>query len=270
MPTTTVYPYPGEGGESAYLPCLFSNISITPSGGFASNRLSSQTKKSAFALASNVRAMAEKYGLERLGFLTLTFADLVLDAREAQRRFNSLATNVLKHRYETWLNVLERHGSGRVHFHLLVVLSQDIRTGFDFSGIAAHDYRSASPFLRSEWAFWRRTAKPYGFGRTELLPIRSNAEGIGRYVGKYLGKHMAQRKEEDKGVRLVRYSNRARHCVTRFSWANDGAKEWRRKVQAFAWMMFEAQGITPTMQGLREALGPRWAYHWREFILNLP
>lgn len=270
VPTTQVYPDHGEGGEAAPLPCLSSNNCITVSPENASKRLSCQHKKSAAALSWNVKAMAEKYGLERVGFLTLTFADHVLQVSEAQRRFKSLANNILRIRYQAWMAILERQKSGRLHFHLLVVLPQDIRTGFDFLAISQHDYRSAGSFLRSEWAFWRKTAKAYGFGRTELFPIRSTEEGIGRYVGKYIGKHMEARQDEDKGARLVRYSSKARYAVTRFSWASPGAADWRRKVKSFAWMLFESQGITPTMAGLREALGPRWAYRWREFILALP
>jgi hypothetical protein len=214
--------------------------------------------------------MVKDYGIDKVGFLTLTFPDHVTEIREAQRRFNSLATNVLRDRYQAWMAVLERHKSGRIHFHLLIADKHDIRTGFDFQAIKRRDYRSASPHLRSEWAFWRLTAKAYGFGRTELFPIRSTGEGIGKYVGKYIGKHMESRKDEDKGVRLVRYSSKARYAVTRFSWAKGGGFSWRYKVRSFAWMMLDSQGITPTMAGLREALGPHWAYQWRDFILSLP
>lgn len=256
----------GQVGGSAALPCLYSNISITN----ASDRLSTQVRKAASALAWNVSAMAEKWGLERLGFLTLTFADHVTDIREAQRRFNSLQTNVIKPRYPAWLGVWERQKSGRIHFHLLVVMLSDIRTGFDWDDIARGKYTSASPALRSEWAFWRRTAKAYRFGRTELLPIRSTDEGIGRYVGKYIGKHHGNRVDEDKGARLVRYSRGARMATTRFAWATPGAAAWRNKVKRFAQIMAKARGCPPTMNGLAAALGPRWAYNWREFILALP
>lgn len=253
-------------GQVGVFPCLSSNIST----GKGSNRLSVQARKSASALAWNVKAMAHKYGLERLGFLTLTFRDPVTDIREAQRRFNSLASHVLRSRYEDYIAVVERQKSGRIHFHLIVALPGDIRTGFDFSAIDAQDYRTASPYLRSEWAFWRRTARLYGFGRTELLPIRSTEEGIARYVGKYIGKHMAARLAEDKGARLVRYSNGCRMASCRFSWATEGAALWRLKVKAFAWAMFASQGVPPTMKGLATAFGPRWAYRWRDAILSMP
>lgn len=204
-----------------------------------------------------------------VGFLTLTFADHVTDVKEASKRFNSLASNVLNGRYADWVRVLERQKSERIHYHLLVALRDDIRTGVDFEGLARRDYSTAGKVLRGEWAFWRSTARKYRFGRTELLPIKSSEEAIGRYVGKYISKHLEARKEADKGARLVAYSSGARMAVTRFSWTSSGAQEWRRKVRIFAWMMWETQGIPPTMNGLRSGLGPRWAYRWREFILTL-
>lgn len=45
----------------------------------------------------------------------------------------------------------------------------------DFAAMNRGDYRSASPYLRAEWQFWRDTASHYGFGRTESLPIRCHA-----------------------------------------------------------------------------------------------
>jgi len=270
-------PYAGNDGRTAAgragvepgarLPCLNSNNST---GTQQSSRLSVQHRKSAAALGWNVRALCQQHGIQRVGFLTLTFADHVTDVREASKRFNSLASHVLKGRYVDWVRVLERQKSGRIHYHLLVVLADDIRTGVDFARLEARDYSTAGKGLRAEWAFWRSTARKYRFGRTELLPIKSTEEAIGRYVGKYIAKHLEARKDEDKGARLVAYSTGARMAVTRFSWTSTGAREWRRKVRVFAWMMFQSQGIPPTMHGLRVALGPRWAYKWREFILALP
>jgi hypothetical protein len=150
--------------------------------------------------------MVEKYGLDRIGFLTLTFALHILSYKQAQKYLHSLMTGVLKGRYVEYIIVMERMKSGRIHYHLLVVLAQDIRTGFDFDAVKRGDYRSANGILRSEWAFWRKTAPLYGFGRTELMPIKSSAEGIARYVGKYIAKHIGNRLPEDKGARLVRYA----------------------------------------------------------------
>jgi hypothetical protein len=260
------------------LPCLFSNNSneattSEPSetqSGIDFQRFLTQHKKSACALAWNVEFLAEKYGLERLGFLTLTFAENVLDPREAQRRFNSLATGVLRVRYDDYIRVWERTKKGRIHYHLLVVLASDIRTGFDFDAVAQDDYRSACQALRDEWAYWRKTAKAYRFGRTELLPVKSTAEGIARYVGKYISKHVSQRKECDKGFRLVEYSRGARSVSTRFAFNTKGSVAWRRKLELFSGFVSGFVGRVVAYDDLKEVLGPAWAYNNRKFIAALP
>lgn len=263
---------------AAPLPCLNSNISNeTPQGDpdvaiKSLPKLSTQHRKSAFVLKESVHLLAEKHGLENLGFLTLTFRQHITCPKEAQRRFNSLVTGVIKPRYLEYVGVLERQKSGRIHYHLLVVLTQDIRTGFDFDGIAARDYSSASPGLRSEWAFWRKTAPAYGFGRTELLPVKSTIEAMAKYVGKYISKHIEQRQAEDKGVRLVRYSRGARAGTTRFQFQSPGSQEWRRKVATFAQIVQDRHPETriTELKDLSRILGKRWAYHHRDFILQLP
>lgn len=223
-------------------------------------------KRTAYALQLNVAAMCDRVGIDQVGFLTLTFADHVLDPRVAQRRMNSLTTNVLRPRYGQAIRVLERQKSGRIHYHLLVNVGADIRTGVDFEALERRDYRSAGPALRAEWAFWRRTARKYGFGRTELLPVRATSQAIGRYVGKYISKHLEVRKQEDRRVRLVSYSG-LRVASTRFGWANGGAALWRRKVKAFVSMLYDAGALpAPTAGAMRLKFGPRWAHYWRDNI----
>jgi hypothetical protein len=202
--------------------------------------------------------------------LTLTFADHVLEPREAQRRMNSLTTHVIRPRYGSAVRVIERQKSGRIHYHVLVVVSGDIRTGCDFDAFARRDYRSAPPALRAEWAFWRSAAPAHGFGRTELLPVKSSTEAISRYVGKYIGKHLDSRQAEDRGVRLVSYCG-SRTATTRFAWASKGSAHWRAKVKAFVHMLHDAGAIlSPTMGAMRLAFGPRWVHHWRDQILTFP
>lgn len=214
--------------------------------------------------------MAERHGIERLGFLTLTFADHVLDAAEASRRKNSLVTHVIRPRYGSALWVVERQKSGRIHYHLVVALEQDIRTGVDFAAIARRDYRTAGAALRSEWAFWRRTAPAYGFGRTELLPVMSTAAAISRYVGKYIGKHLEARQEADHGVRLVGTVG-PKVATTKFGWVSPRAAEWRARAQAFADMLHGAGAIlAPTPEGMRLKFGKRWAWQWRDSIATFP
>lgn len=273
-------------GERAPLPCLNSNISTEMSiKGLP--KLSTQHRKTAFILKSSVESLSGRFGVQNLGFLTLTFADHVVDPKVAQKRFNSLVSHVIKKRYREYLGVFERQKSGRIHYHLLLVLEHDIRTGINFDELASSNYRSASKPLRDEWVFWRKTAKKYGFGRTELLPVRSNVEAMAKYVGKYIGKHIESRKDEDKGVRLVRYSNGARVGTTRFMFDSDGSREWRRKVQLFATMIeggdlpveirwdydgdLSSVDKVDSLEKISVALGnKRWAYKYRDFILSLP
>ena len=255
------------GGEerSDSLPCLNSNISTDHA-----VKLSTQHKKTAFLLTQTVSNFIAQFGLENCGFLTLTFSQHILCAKEAQRRLNSLFSHVIKPRYGEYVGVFERQKSGRIHYHLLVSLQGDIRTGFNFSDIAKQDYSSANTYLRGEWAFWRKTAKKYGFGRTELLPVKSNADGIGKYVGKYIAKHTENRDWKDKGVRLVRYSSGARVGTTRFQFVSKGSAEWRSKVAKFAEvssMMF-GEAIE-NLDDLSRVVGKRWAYRFREEILNI-
>jgi hypothetical protein len=227
-------------------------------------------RRTSFALQLNVQAMCEECGIERVGFLTLTFADHVVDPREAQRRMNSLTTNVLRPRYGRAIRVIERQKSGRIHYHLLVDVGRDIRTGCDFAAFARGDYRSAPAALRSEWAFWRSTAKEYRFGRTELLPVRSTTEAVGRYVGKYISKHLNFRQLRDKGVRLVSYSG-GRTATVRFAWASPGAREWRRKLGGFVRMMHESGAISEcSTAAMAQRFGPRWLWHWRDSIMTFP
>lgn len=249
-----------RGAGTASLPCLNSNNCIEA----GLNSLSTSHRKTAFALRENVARLAKKYGLERLGFFTLTFADHVTCPKVAGRRFHSLSSNVLVFRYEETITVLERMKSGRIHFHSLVVLPCDVRTGFDFGEASRGVYSSANRDLRAEWAFWRGTAKRYGFGRTELLPVKSTAEAISKYVGKYIAKHIEHRHHQDKGVRLVRYSKRASHCSTRFQFASQGSALWRHQVGEFA-----RRNRCDSLEALSTKFGRHWAHHQREAILAI-
>lgn len=235
--------------------------------------LSGPHRKVANALSWNVAHLCREFGISRVGFLTLTFADHVTDIREASRRFNSLATRVLRERYAAHIRVVERQKSGRIHYHLLVVLPDDIRTGADFDAFAKRDYKSANNHLRREWAFWRHTSPLYRFGRTELMPIRSDAAALGQYVGKYIGKHIGQREERDKGARLVSYSKAARMATSKHAEVSKYPNEWRAKVLTFSRIV---QGWKPhariydTEDVARALNDKRWAYNWRDFILALP
>lgn len=276
------------GGESAHagdrppaLPCLSSHNSNkggVVEGEGSVEKLTGSHKRSAHCLALEVVHLAERFGVEKVGFLTLTFPDQVVSLREANRRFNSLNVRVLKVRYRRAICVPERQKSGRVHFHLVVAGEADIRSGFDFGAatrrpgeglrefLARRPYASANAALREEWAFWRKTGPKYGFGRTELLPVRSTMEAIGRYVGSYVSKHVGARVEFDKGSRLVRYLGYKpgdRRARPQFAWNTLNSWLWREKLRLFAGSV----RVSDT-DSLVKLFGPRWSFFFQRQILD--
>lgn len=215
-------------------------------------------------MEQNIRAFVEGEGVEKIGFMTLTFPEDV-DRVEAMRRLNSFVTGWLRARVGEYVRVFERTLSGRPHYHFLIDMKQDIRTGFDFDAVSARDYRSANPFLRGWWADLRSACSRYGIGRSEILPIRTTAEGVAKYLVKYLSKFARFRRIKDRRVRMVAYSSGfprvARHG---FAWVSSAGREFRRKLRLFA----AHQGIRD-LDGMKKRFGPRWAYCLANVIASI-
>lgn len=221
------------GCPAPALPC---HLETTASKGSESEEappLPGPRRKQAYALTQNVQWLVANFGRDRIGFLTLTLGDFgtggrnrnLRERKEAQRRFHSLLTNVIGKRYRCGVIVTERHRNGGLHFHLVVVCSEDIRGQISFDDCFPRknangkprvkpDYSTANEAIKREWAFWRRVAKRYGFGRHQLQPMREGGEALGGYLGKYLAKDWKHRLPMDKGARSVRqfghWSNNAR------------------------------------------------------------
>src|ERR1700734_2572208 len=112
----------GAQPPAVVLPCLFETTASKDE----SRPLPGPRRKQAEALSQNIQWMAERFGKERIGFLTLTLGDVdsggrfrnLRDRKEAQRRFHSLLTNKISKRYSCGVIVTERHKNGGIHFHL--------------------------------------------------------------------------------------------------------------------------------------------------------
>jgi len=232
------------------------------------NLLTPYHRRQAHTLHSNVERLINKVApsINHVAFFTLTFPANVTDSQEAYKRYRSLNTNFLStwSEFKDWVCVKERQKRGAWHYHLIAVMAQDIRTGVNFEELEKRHYGSAGPYLRNIWKTLRENLPNYGFGRSELLPVKSNAEAMGRYVGKYISKHVGQRDEEDKGVRLISYSKGWQKNSCNFSWNTDGAQDWRRKLSLFA----QRIGCTEIYQ-LTEKLGLGWAYKYAEDIMQV-
>ena len=264
-------PQLAPGGRSP-LSCLDSNISDDTLPEVP--RAFPYHQKAAFALGENVHRFCSLYGVENCGFLTLTFPDNVTDHREASRRFNNMNRRYLSTFYGEWIWARERQKRGAWHYHLVVQCRGDIRTGFDWDEYRQWitDYsqgkrrrlRTGNAFLRSLWEMNNRAFPSYGFGRVELLPIRSTVDAVASYVGKYISKQIGQRPEEDKGVRLTAHSAGFVAGSPKFSWNTEGAKQWRHNLALFA---IHACGCTDHDEFLERA-PRRWAYRFRKDIMS--
>lgn len=247
--------------------------------------------KTEHCVKENVRIAAAEYGLEMLAFVTITFAKAIFSAKCAQQRMNSLLTNVIRPRYgKRYIGVLERHESGAIHFHFIIYVGTDIRTGFDWKladaayaagrernfnkarqlwGAAAASAKNGE-FLRKEWAFWRETKKRYAWlGRCQLLPVKSTAEAIAKYTGGYIGKHMQHRRIEDKGVRLVRYGKEMRWVNSRIAFTSPKARLFRRKLAAFAAQPHIRAAGVREYSDMKRVFGKKWGYHLLIPILSM-
>lgn len=261
----------GDGQRPA-LPCLYSNnCTDTPAQDQRKEQilalcgvLSPYQKRQAHTLFANVERLIQLApSVGHVGFFTLTTPDNVTDKAEFSRRWHSMRTHYWSKgpHFGEWIGTFEQQIRGAWHLHILVILAENIREGVNFEEFAKGKYRSASPYLRSLWADLRASCALYGFGRHELLPVKSNAEGMARYMGKYISKHIGQRDESAKGKRLVSSSRGWVKNSVRFAWHTEGAQEWRRKFRIFAHLV----GCYD-LNDLYARLGPGWAYRYLDSI----
>lgn len=205
---------------------------------------SSSERRRLYALKNGVVDFITRHGIERCGFLTLTFADnlrwdVAKDWAEAGRRWDGF---IHHSEFSAWVGdwgrVTEPQKSGRIHYHIIVALSVDIRTGFDFplylSAVSAGRRFSAcevgaSSDLRRAWAVCRESCGVYHFGRSELLPIREAAAGVAAYVGKYVAHTAAGYGEQKFRARRIAWASgvgKGSRVKKDFAWVGKG-EPWR-------------------------------------------
>jgi len=242
-------------------------------------------RKQAEALFQNIRWLADTFGPETIGFLTLTFAKPVHKRAVASRRFNSVL-NRLRERYRCGVAVSERHKSGAIHFHLVVTVGRDIRTGIDHAAVfptrarggegnkRRADYTTAPPALRAEWHWLRANLKKYGFGRHQLQPMRHNTEALARYVGKYISKSWEARTDDDKGARLLNYFGKwskkiPRRTAPPWSSRHGGlsprARAWRQCVKQIE-IACSLQNRPLPVHDMKSECGKSWALAFTKTI----
>ena len=280
----------GVGGASAPHPCLTGNNSINVDVeedkyltelrkkdlNFYKEKvlplLSGYHKKATYVLQRRIEQACVEWGEKAIGVLHLTFAENV-DHREAERRMNSLRTNVLSKRYSVesggqrlnnYITIFEKgEKNGRCHFHVLFIKPDaDFKTGSYWTFDPRLKKREFHPndACRREFNFFRGILKKYRFGDfVRVEPLRS-VEGGAKYFSKYVGKGHFSRDESMFGKQLIRSgSGFKKYCSPKFSWVG-GIAKGRRGVLARigqAWGITEEEGL-PRLNYL---FGSRWQ-HW--------
>ena len=235
-----------------------------------------------------IEFMVNKYGINHVGLLTLSFgvpgsgrgSEATRELREqakdldfVQNRWHSLLTNVISKRYKDWICILEPHKDGVWHIHCPVATKEDIRTGTDVETLSNYKLpywmrrgkHLRNEALAAEWKALRETACKYRFGRIELLPIKKTKEAFARYLGKYLTKSF-NLIPSGRRHRLIRYSRGiGRHFSMRFSINGLGNLLYRTRLKLAASMLwFKDYG------DFADYFGARWNYYLRDIIASIP
>jgi len=277
-----------SAGASAALPCQYSDNCIGKDADGKRAPLSPYRKKSRHRLEMAIEWMVDKYGINHVGLLTLSFgvpgsgrgSQATRELREqakdldfVQERWRSFRSNVIAMRYPDWICILEPHKDGVWHIHVVVATKEDIRTGTDVETLSNYKLpywmrrgkHLRNEALAAEWKALRVTACKYRFGRVELLPIKKTKEAFARYLGKYLTKTFNLIPPGRKN-RLVRYSRGiGRHFSMRFSFNSLGNLLYRTRLKIAAAMLnFRDYSF------FADFFGPRWNYYLRDIIASIP
>jgi hypothetical protein len=213
--------------------------------------------KAVFVAEENIRLYIEKFGVERVGLLTVTTPIACLLASDFQSKWHSFQSHALKESFPTGIWVRERQPrSGNWHAHAVVNAGWDIKTGFPFDQVEDGFYANVPLPMRKLWKELRKMADAYGFGRTEFLPIRYSGSACARYLTKYLGKAFSTEKAEgEEKCRLFGVWGGVRFVHSQFSFVS--SRIIRRKL---AWLAGELR--IADYEGFKALYGR----HWWHFI----
>lgn len=241
------------------------------------NKLLGSSKKSSEALYQQIVAYGNKFGVEKLAFLTVTFAGGEAPTMEhAMKCFKVFMNSFLRRRYVAGVRVTERGDkTGRLHFHLVIVMDQDVRTGFDFSKTTfKSENPTASQYFRCEHEAIKAALQKYGFGPVHWFePAKESLEALARYVAAYVAKNISKRLPGDKKARLWGcWGEVTRACSCQFARVTPNRWLWGQKVKIWAashgFMEGEEMGQSfDVMDRLKSVFGARWCFHFQKDIL---
>jgi len=224
------------------LPCLKKDNCIRPG-----------RHRSVFRAEESIRLYIQKYGENNCALLTITTPSECLETKEFQAKWHSYHSNVLRKRFRTGMWIRERQQrTGNWHAHAVVNLGWDVRMAFPFAEVEARIYKNVDPRLRELWKELRESAASYGFGRTELIPLKYSGRACASYLTKYLAKAFNSAKSvgEEKS-RLFSPWGGERFVYPGFVFLASRITQKRKQ-----WLA-EALGVDTPAQ-LKVFLGPHW------------
>ncbi len=213
--------------------------------------------RSVFRAEESIRLYIQKYGENNCALLTVTTPSECLEATAFQAKWHSFHSNVLRKKFRTGMWTRERQErTGNWHAHAVVNLGWDVRTAFPFAEVAARIYKNVDPRLRELWKELRESAASYGFGRTELIPLKHSGRACASYLTKYLAKAFNSEKSvgEEK-CRLFSPWGGERFVYGGFVFLASRITQKRKQ-----WLA-ETLGLECPEQ-LKVMLGPHWWFHY--------
>jgi len=251
-------------------------------------------KKSAEALFLEFESLVKSVGIERILFVTLTFADPLPNRKQREAYYFKLRKHLLEKRFSYGITAFDRSESGRPHFHIIVVGGEGAtyRGNFDFDAwdasrsaekkwrqsghtdqnperrwreLTAAYLASATPDLAAAWGLFNEEAKRFGFGRVDVKPIQDHTR-CGRYFAGIVTKGFRANHLEDQGIRRVRYWGKFPRRVTpKFTRWTLAATRWRGKLAFCAHVL----GFTE-FADFGKYFGHRWFIYLKGIIRTVP
>lgn len=109
--------------------------------------------RKADTLRRNLQDLIDRVGIERIGFMTLTFKDNIRDRKLAEKRFHSFETHILSPLGVEYIAVPQRQKRGAIHYHLAIAFPFDIRSGFDLEACSEANLVKRHGYLGDgQWA----------------------------------------------------------------------------------------------------------------------
>jgi hypothetical protein len=223
-----------------------------------------QGKNAARIIEIEISAACQRYGIEHVGMITFSSCGgdrRTLQMPEFSKRFDSFNKNCLGGVFVCWLAVIQRHKDGAPHAHMIVVSREVLGGPLHWRKDKKQWWCAATDACKALWdVFTPDRMAAYGLGVLRLHPIR-DGDAAGAYVARYVSRELGTRRKEDRGARLVRYSQSwQRVVVGPFTWADWRATRARRRGEKLG------ERLWGSMSKMVADLGPCWRWHLRRSL----